>query len=295
MQKHNDATLVQFQTVPLGLSYWVIRNMFSWIKTVCAAMGTDDPELWGETFRCTLVDGKGEEVNTVWKMTMHGKFDILCNWLDLYLVVMTLGICGGPLNKTRGYLLDKIMGFLRDPFKVLEADELMRMWDVFYVIPEEVAQDENEVLRFALEKAMSASEGNMETERHYMWAFQEANRLDLLKTFLGFMIEKENHWLPLKDERPERSSIAVPTLVLEGESSKGLDWRRADSIKVQDENRLHVDWRPALRQRQDIDEMNALPLVEESVTFREDEDASRTLALEEVVAKPGTIRRPGSA
>ncbi|QDS77428.1 hypothetical protein FKW77_006618 [Venturia effusa] len=252
--KHEEGTLSRSTTIPQGLEYWIVRNLVTWIKAVAERMGSEDPEEWDDTLKT-----KDGEI-CIWKLKMTGEFDTIENWIETYLTYTTLGIRGGGLSKMREFMLERIRNLLDDVSLILEAEEVIRIWDIFYTfasLSDEVRRNEEEIiLRKTLIKIAKASEGNAAMENHYHWAFHRGRRPLLLKTFLGFLIDGPEFPLPSKlvdedgmavSEVVEERYGKVPKLILEGESSKGLCWRNVDSSidRVVEENKLHAYWRPS--------------------------------------------------
>lgn len=199
-------------------------------------MGTEDPGEWREMVTTLGQDGGKVEVEVeVWKLKITGRFDALGNWLEAYLAYSTLGIHGGPLDRMHHFLVSKITGFLDDLSVVLEVDQVIKIWDTFYILPDEVDEEGAVILRKVMAKIGAASKGNVEMERFYVYGFRDSARGDLVKLFLGVMIKGAEYPLPpkpkeerLPEEAVEKKFGPIPTLVLEGESSKGLNWRNVE-------------------------------------------------------------------
>ncbi|RDI88114.1 hypothetical protein Vi05172_g1898 [Venturia inaequalis] len=284
-QKHKNGTLFQPTTIPQGLDYWIVRNILSWILYVARKLGSEDPAVWGDTVTTLGLLGEYVEVD-VWELKMTGRFGTLGSWLEAYLAYTTLGIHGGPLDRMRFFLLSKISGFLDDASIVLEVCDVVRLWDIFYTFPDRVCEEGEGVLGKTLGRIVGACEGNKEMEGYYVYGFRDCGKPDLLKMFLGVMIDGAGYPLPLKvaeEEIPGVEFGTIPELILEGESSNGLNWRNVEpTAGTFDEKRLHVDWRPTPRgsfYRDDVNMEDAptpaldgvSTLVEEPITFLEDE------------------------
>lgn len=214
-------------------------------------MGTEDPEEWGGIVTSLGTFGKSEDV-AIWKLNITGRFDRFGNWVDAYLAYTTLGIHGGPLNQMRAYILSKITAFLDDAIIVLDIVDVLRVWDVFYTFHDNVCKDGDVVLKKTMGKIVNVCEGNKDMEGYYIWGFRDAGKPEVVKYFLGFIIEGPKYPFPpkVKDEEvaPEEKYGSIPLLVLEGESSNGLNWRNVEpGTGLLDENKLHVHWRPTQR------------------------------------------------
>jgi hypothetical protein len=211
----------------------------------------------------------------------------------MYFAFVSLGIHGGPLDKTRNYLLNKILGHLRNPFVVLEVDEIVRLWEVLYLIPSSFPKKEEEVLCFALLKAAKTTDGNSVMANEYVWSFDRANRRDLLKTFLGFLMFGNDAQISEKKEDEEEVIVdgsygPIPQIIMEGEPSEGLSWWKGDKMGiVREEGRLYVGWTPKVREMCVVEE----PVVIVEEPMGTSDEPTCTFHVEEVVEKPGSIGR----
>lgn len=58
----------------------------------------------------------------------------------------------------RDFFLEKITGFLDDPSMVLDAEEVIKIWDIFYTFADEVGEEGEATLRKTLTKIPNASQ-----------------------------------------------------------------------------------------------------------------------------------------
>jgi hypothetical protein len=277
--------------IPPGLDFCMVDALFDWMKLVGEAI-SEDAETWSEM----VFVGEGEEIRVSELGLERADGEVtLMGWVEMYHAFVTLGIRGGPLRNTKNYLLERIMAIMGDAYQVLKVEEVVRLWECFYVSPDHVGERGVEILRAALVKAAGISEGNEAMANSYIWGFQNAARPDLLKTFLGFMIEKEGFKIPPKDEVDDDSGIGieierkygiVPELVIEGESSKCLDLQK-DSERtiewrtIKEADKLFVGWRPKPR---DVVMVDAPSLEEGPTTIWE--GMTSGIPLTEVVERP---------